>query len=426
MRLSLNMLFVFITSVLFSCKDDMSDATPIGLITTEPYFSNFKPYSYHHISTDVENEDKQEITSMGYVYSYSNDHPDLETAEVMDLGPLKPISDRVYDMGVQFSGEFRNLPESNTTYYVKAFAKTPEQVYYGNTVSFKSLRGNWKKVADFPGPHRRRIISFVANQNAYIIGGESLEGEEYNDVWIYDSEADQWTEKKPFYLQTISTNNGSAFVIDDVVYILCSYDMFKYNQIEDSWVRIGDGISYVRNFMTFALNGKGYAVNCYNGAFFEFDPNTELWTNKDNYPGESYKGVALANDTHGYVGFGFEINSDSYVNELYKYDPTKDVWQRSYSFLELGASRIGLASFTAKDKLYVGLGQSETNFDRATLYEFNPLSEGWIEVSSLPGAARSFGTSFSVDDKGYIGMGMTFHVEGQIDKLKDFWQYTPE
>lgn len=92
------------------------------------------------------------------------------------------------------------------------------------------------------------------------------------------------------------------------------------------------------------------------------------------------------------------------------------VWQKISAMP--GVGRDASITFTIGNKLYSG-GGSNKDF-----YEYDPASGLWTKKASIPGVStnRSFATGFSINGKGYVGMG----TDQDISVLKkDLWEYDP-
>jgi N-acetylneuraminic acid mutarotase len=84
------------------------------------------------------------------------------------------------------------------------------------------------------------------------------------------------------------------------------------------------------------------------------------------------------------------------------------------------------AGFVIDGKIYIGLGQ--TDIITSNIYEYNskfwvydPLLDLWDPIADFPGVARSGAVGFSLDGKGFVGMGSNI----SHGKFKDFWTYDP-
>jgi len=399
------------------CSDDEENViapvinlhTPGKAIATHTFF-----YAYAEM-TSLGNE---KIASHGFVYS-TQTQPDVDHATKIERdGDLKTGATFSEDLDVDL------LP--NTTYYIRAFVKTAqERIYYSNTAQWVTLSGTWKQLADFPGPHRLSALTFNSGNNAYIVGGVTLENQPRTDVWQYDAAADTWSQKADFPA-AVDSRKGAAFVVNDSAYVVTSDGLWRYDALADAWQKKGDGLNQV-NMIAFGIGEKGYVGSgSFNGYFYAYDRSAKTWTTRHGYPGEArlhYYSISAGGK--GYAGYGRESStSDEYVNEFYEYNPTGDTWTKKSSFFEYDDYKIGMVCFAIADKVYIGLGRTRGDFDFATLFQYDP-STGWHEVNSLPGTERSNAVAFSIRSKGYVGLGLKFYAGGQVDKLKDFWQFVP-
>jgi N-acetylneuraminic acid mutarotase len=85
-----------------------------------------------------------------------------------------------------------------------------------------------------------------------------------------------------------------------------------------------------------------------------------------------------------------------------------------------GGGRDAASTFAIGDKVYVGGGSGKKDF-----YEFDQASQKWTKLGDLPsaGQSRAFGIAFTIDGKGYIGLGQD---SGQQEAVfGDLWQYDP-
>jgi N-acetylneuraminic acid mutarotase len=154
--------------------------------------------------------------------------------------------------------------------------------------------------------------------------------------------------------------------------------------------------------------------------FWEYDPITNTWTQKANYLGNPfgsgvYYATGFAVNGKGYVCCG-KIGFSSYLNQLWEYDPVTNSWLQRPNFP--GGVRYGLSSFVVNGKAYVGLGTNEDSYTR-DLWEYNPSTNLWAQKADLPGSARFSSTGFSIGTKGYIVLG------GDGGYRDDLFEYDP-
>ncbi|MCO5935410.1 hypothetical protein NAF17_07645 [Mucilaginibacter sp. RB4R14] len=209
------------------------------------------------------------------------------------------------------------------------------------------------------------------------------------------------------------------------------------NGLPGYWTRLGDfaGMGRVRSF-GFTIGGKGYilggnAASGFNSQliddFWEYDPKTDKWTQKADYPGQAAEYIrGFAINGKGYVGTGYgqrlatpgdEIPQN---NDFWEYDPATDKWTRKADFA--GGERENVIAFEINGTGYMGLGTDNaynTNFK--DFWKYNASTDKWTRVTDYPGTG-SFGVAaFAIGGKGYAGTGGT---SPEI-AAKDFWQYDP-
>jgi hypothetical protein len=133
---------------------------------------------------------------------------------------------------------------------------------------------------------------------------------------------------------------------------------------------------------------------------------------------------------------GFVINNYAYVglgacgvtnyNNFSRYDPIANTWIAVAPFP--GPGRNGAFSFTLYNRGYVGLGYNyQNNSNPYTIFkdfwEYEPVSDVWKQLPDFPGGKRHNGIFFSLNDRGYFGLGSdTIH---NVHYMNDIWEYRP-
>lgn len=190
----------------------------------------------------------------------------------------------------------------------------------------------------------------------------------------------------------------------------------------------------------FTLNGKVYVGGAaqeqraegyyYFKQLYEYDPETNIWTQKKDFPGtgRSEATVAVLNGK-AYILFGLAVGKGSYTADAWEYDPGADAW-RSLATPPLTRAggqgdynlQAGAIPFTYGNRVFALFGRGAFNKDVSktsiynSLYALDPGANQW-EVSfpfddqKLPadviyGAARSGAFSFQYGDWVYFGGGL--------------------
>ena len=84
-----------------------------------------------------------------------------------------------------------------------------------------------------------------------------------------------------------------------------------------------------------------------------------------------------------------------------------------------GAKRYGAVSFTINGKGYVGLGTQYWGSEFSDMYEYNPINDSWSKKADFPGDPRAFAVGCTINGKGYVGFGLGG------DYYHDLWEYDP-
>lgn len=254
-----------------------------------------------------------------------------------------------------------------------------------------------------------------------------------------------WTKKSNYGTDTIvdglKRDRAVGFSIGDCGYIgtgidtaeVVRNDFWKYDPVLNSWSQIATLPGSVRrNALAFSIGNKGYVgtgINTVNSGdigsttlndFWEYNPATNAWIQKANYPGSFSAGIYFATgfsiDSKGYV-CGGKIGPNNYSNELWEYKPSINQWTQLPNFP--GGVRYKMSSFSIGFKGYVGLGADQDLYNN-DFWEFNAATNQWTEIAPLPASERADAATFSLNQRGYVCMG----TNGGL--LDDLWEYTPE
>jgi N-acetylneuraminic acid mutarotase len=182
----------------------------------------------------------------------------------------------------------------------------------------------WISKAVFPGTARYTSAAFVLNNKGYIACGFSPY---VNDMYCYDPTSNSWSAKANF--PGIARQALASFVIGGEAYVglgatgdnhgsyFTNNDMYKYNDVTDTWTRISDlPANAVSSPYAFALGGEGYIVNgldqsnyTYNtGAsnrVWKYTPSTDTWSLWGVFPDTAiFEGISTECGGNGFMGGG--------------------------------------------------------------------------------------------------------------------------
>jgi len=170
-----------------------------------------------------------------------------------------------------------------------------------------------------------------------------------------------------------------------------------------------------RDAVAFSVNGKGYVCTGSASDYFygdselndlwEYNPNTNKWTEKNNFPGEPRsQAFSFVIDGKAYVGGGRN------KRDFYRYDSENDTWTESTEFPN--TQSYDCAAFSVNNKGYV-VGGSSSN----SVYEYNPMTDEWNKKNNMAVSALEGAASFVINNIGYVGMA---------DDLPELYEYNSE
>ena len=293
----------------------------------------------------------------------------------------------------------------------------------------------WNKRASVGGSKRERAVSFSIASRGYIGLGQDTLNLMLNDLWEYDPGTNSWTQKANF--PGVPRRDAASFVIGTKAYVGTGMDnadawignqladFYEYNPATNLWTmkanwpgNSGLGIYYAAGF---AANGKGYFCCGKNGAsnysksLWEYNPVSNTWLQKSDLPGTiRYGGSAFTIGNYAYFVTGTDENI--LTNDFYRYDALTDTWTTLGNFP--GSGRFSCSSFMIANRGYILLGTDGGYKDE--LWQYDQSIDYWFLKASLPGGARRSSGTFAIGGKGYAGTG-----KGLTGTRRDFWEYLP-
>ncbi|MDQ3190747.1 MAG: PKD domain-containing protein [Bacteroidota bacterium] len=94
-------------------------------------------------------------------------------------------------------------------------------------------------------------------------------------------------------------------------------------------------------------------------------------------------------------------------------------WVQKADLLE--DKRSMAVGFSINSKGYIGLGKTGSNSYTNDFWEYDPLSDSWTQKATYPGFTRTNAVGFSSSSLGYIGTGR----DNNGSPLAEFYQYNP-
>jgi len=207
----------------------------------------------------------------------------------------------------------------------------------------------------------------------------------------------------------------------------------------------GTGISIGNKGYIGLGHTNGTGVNIDFKDWWQYDPASDSWTQRANFPVLIHGAVSFGTETHGYVGGGSTL-----ANEFFEYDPILNTWT---PVAPCPLTPGDVQCFSVQNKGYVYQGNQMVEYDPATnswtmmanapivfgtwstsfasngsgyvksgssFYEFKPSQNTWISRAQFPGQTSNGGAGFYRDDKGYFVCG---YVGGLSVVTNEVWEY---
>jgi Galactose oxidase, central domain/Kelch motif len=255
-----------------------------------------------------------------------------------------------------------------------------------NFYSFDTLTNATTQLANYPSePNRRGAIAFEINGKGYMGSGDVTGGA----------------------CQTPACSNRS--------------DFYEYDPSTNSWIikaalpigfQYGVGISHNgKGYAGLGLNSPIFPTPPYNAGWFEYDPNTDSWTIKQNFlnapafnsPVSIWKGTIskIGNDLFVFGG----QRGVSYLDEMYKYNTITNSWNLVTN--ELGQNREEAMGFYSSGKIFIGGGIDNEALN--DFWEYDLTTDSWAQKTSFPSVytKRAFA---EINGKGYFVGGQSNYI----------------
>lgn len=434
-------LIFYLLVIAVSCKRENEFAFPL-IQTGEVTDIDSTGVVFHAKITDLS---KTGITEYGFVWG---------PLSMKGTDPFKIVVQVSPNNGT-FSAEVSTEMFSDTSYYVKAFARNENYTTYGKIVTFQSKGSRAPVILDFfpkEGTNGSRITIKGKNFSSYLSGNSVRFGKavpqiiDVSDESILVSLPDDLNVSGRVNI-TVETSGKTA--ISESKFVLEGCDILNFTPeslmigdtivvnandigatISDNILRIegstaeiidkvGNAIVAVVpyspklgfNEITITVNGK----TCYSqDSVFLENPWSIISGSFPFIRHYGSKGFSIANKV--YTGFGMTF--DGPFKDLHEFSFTSNTW-RTCADLP-GTGRVNPVAFSVGDKGYVGLGDDNSGEIFNDFFEFDPVNNLWTRKSDFPGMKRGAPFCISIGNKAYIGTGL-----GIYEDSRDWWEYDP-
>ena len=183
-------------------------------------------------------------------------------------------------------------------------------------------------------------------------------------------------------------------------------DWWEYDPASDTWTQKADFPVATHGAVSFVVDncpvvGGGSALST---QFYKFNTLTNTWSQIANCilpnPGDS-QGFAVYNE-----GFVYQ------ANQLAKYNPNTDSW----SFCANAPATFGnwTCSFVIEGSGFIKAGNQ--------LWEYKPLHNQWLSRASFPGNSTGGSSGFAIQQRGYVTSG---YVGALAVVTEQVWSFHP-
>ncbi|WP_158563293.1 Kelch repeat-containing protein [Chitinophaga silvatica] len=208
---------------------------------------------------------------------------------------------------------------------------------------YDATTNSWAQKADFAGTARYGAVGFgLKNNLGYISTG--YDGNWLKDNWEYNPATNSWQQAQS--LTSGKRTDASVFVIGNRAYVCMGTanstfvnDFYVFDGDSKNWTQLNyiDNVSDSSfddsyNFKgsgaaSFAMNGKGYIVSGTKGslstAVWEYDPNTDRWTQKTDFEGAARTGACgFSIKERGFVVLG--VSNNMPLDDMREFHPFEE------------------------------------------------------------------------------------------------------
>ncbi len=293
--------------------------------------------------------------------------------------------------------------------------------------------GQWKRKANFPAWGTSGAFSFVIGTKAYVSSvARLLEYDQSTDIWTQKEYLPVGMHASQSFFFVIGTKAYVGTGTDNASYFKFLYE---YDNTTDTWTQKNDFPGGVRaGAIGFSIDNKGYVVGGTNGPsalkdVWEYNASADEWTKKSDFPGQSrYNPVSFVINGKAYYGTGSRIenNGYSYTKDFYEYNPATDTWTQKTDFP--GVERELSAGFSIGNMGYAGTGYigggSTSSAD--DFWKYDPTTDKWTPQAKCS-IQRFDSFAFAIGKKGYLSGG-TLSDDIEYDRAVRemfFWEFTP-
>lgn len=229
----------------------------------------------------------------------------------------------------------------------------------------------------------------------YIIGGQT--GGSYDDivstVLRFNTKTGAFTTMAS--IPHTCSPKHSTVIINNIIYVMYSDDIYCYNISSNSWSTIADTPRYFSSFSACAINKiiyltGGYQSNAPLGENFSYNITTNTVTTLTNMPTASVDFPSVTVNNKIYC-IGGEVES-YYTKANQCYDPSTNTWS---SKTDMPSDKYDHVAEVINNKIYVITGGNINSSCQTTNYCYDPSTDTWTTKATIPQGKHSAGSAVS-------------------------------
>ena len=180
-----------------------------------------------------------------------------------------------------------------------------------------------------------------------------------------------------------------------------------------------DGARFVIGNKVYCGLGSQAIGGCAND-FYSFDLTTETWSVCSSMPSGQQRqySAGFSVNGKGYI-FGGVNCSGVLFNDLWEYNSVTNGWIQKANMPAL--ERYGCVNFVINNIAYIVGGKTAVNNGIPDVWAYDPLTDNWIQKTNMPTNGMWRGVSYQYNNLGIVGLGL--NGLNQYNKL--FYEYNP-
>lgn len=295
-------------------------------------------------------------------------------------------------------------------------------------------------IAPFPPGGRASAIAFVNNGKAYVAMGRNLSRGGYQkDCWQFNPDNNEWKKMADFPGE--ARGKAIAQTVDSISYAGLGYggsdvytsngylnDFWAYNPRTNSWTRKADYPSTTVNAaVTFVYNKEIYVCEGgdgfnFRGEVWKYNPASDKWIQLNDNKAHNRGGCVMTCNSLNRCFFGLGYNGEN-QSDWWEYFPSSDSWQQKSSVPDGG--RVNAVSLACGEHIFIATGRyfagTETGGrPKKNIIEYDTNKDQWYKRGEIPGSGRENAIGFVINGHAYIGLG-----ENDSELLNDVWTFIP-